>query len=64
MDGAKKTHIMHGANLSFRALEKYLNALKGAGFIAENKGVWKTTEKGLQVIEACRICQGLMEKVL
>lgn len=64
VDGAKKTHIMHGANLSFRALERYLNALKKAGFITENNGIWKTTEKGLQVTEACKICQRLMEKLV
>lgn len=61
-DGAKKTNIMYKAGLSFFQLEKYLNALKKAGFITEKNGIWETTEKGLHVIEACKICQRLVEK--
>lgn len=62
-NGAKKTSIMYKANLSFTQLELYLNALKKAGFITEETGIWKTTEKGLHVIEACKICHLLMKKV-
>lgn len=61
--GVKKTSIMYKTNLSFSQLEKYLNALKKGSFIAENSGIWQTTEKGLHVIEACKICHSLMEKV-
>ena len=60
-DGAKKTHIMYKDNLSFSQLEKYLNALKNGGFITEKSGIWKTTEKGLHVIEACKMCRRLLE---
>lgn len=62
-DGVRKTRIMHDCNLSFRMLKKYLKALEKAGFIAENSGVWKTTEKGLHAIEACKLCQSLMKEV-
>jgi predicted transcriptional regulator len=62
-EGTKKTSIMYKTNLSFSQFGKYLNALKKGGFIAENSGIWKTTEKGLHVIEACKICHSLLEKV-
>ena len=60
---SKKTNIMFKARLSFSQLEKYLNALNEAGFITEKSGVWKTTEKGLHVMEACEICLRLTEEV-
>lgn len=49
--------------MSYSQLEKYLNALEESGFIAEKSGVWKTTEKGLHVIEACEVCRRIVEKV-
>lgn len=58
--GAKKTHIMYEAHLSYPQLQKYLNALKKADFLAEESGIWKTTKKGLHVIEACKICHNLL----
>jgi len=61
--GEKKTQIMYKACLSFSQLERYLNALKKGGFITEESGVWRTTEKGLHVIEACKICLRLTEEV-
>lgn len=63
-NGAKKTNIMYKARLSYSQLEKYLNALAKEGFINEESGVWKTTERGLDVIKACTICLRLVEKVL
>jgi len=54
---------MEKAGLSFSQLKLYLNALKEAGFITEQFGVWKTTEKGLHVIEACEICHRLIKEV-
>lgn len=61
--GEKKTQIMYKARLSFSQLEQYLNALKKGSFIIEESGVWRTTEKGLHVIEACEICLRLTEEV-
>jgi len=61
--GEKKTRIMQTAQLSFHQLEQYLNALNHAGFIVEESGFWKTTEKGLHVIEACELCLRLTEEV-
>ncbi len=65
-DGAKKSHIMLEARLSFRQLERYLNHLSTAGFITEESSrarIWKTTEKGLHAIAACEICCLLVEEV-
>ena len=61
--GEKKTRIMQKAQLSFHQLEEYLNALNDAGFITDVSGLWKTTEKGLHVIEACEICLRLTREV-
>jgi len=61
--GEKKTQIMYKARLSFSQLEQYLNALKKGGFITEESGVWRTTEKGLHVIEACEICLSFTREV-
>ncbi len=61
--GEKKTQIMYKARLSFSQLEQYLNALKNGGFISEESGVWRTTEKGLHVIEACEICLSFTREV-
>jgi len=62
-NGVKKTKIMYKASLSFDQLKQYLNALKKENFITEESGIWKTTEKGLHVIEACKICQRLLTDV-
>ena len=61
--GEKKTQIMYKARLSFSQLEQYLNALKNGGFITEESGVWRTTPKGLHVIEACEICLSFTREV-
>lgn len=63
MNGAKKTHIMLKARLNFSQVEHYLPPLRKAGFITEDSGIWRTTEKGLHAIEACDICCSLIEGV-
>lgn len=62
-NGENKTNIMYKARLSYSQLEKYLNALKKDGFLTEESGVWKTSEKGRSAIEACMICHRLMEEI-
>ncbi len=62
-NGIKKTNIMYRARLGYDQLEKYLGALKKGGFIAEESGVWKTTEKGNDAIEACQICHDLVMEI-
>lgn len=62
-NGAKKTHLMYKSSLSFAQLDRYLNALKEAGLITQESAVWKTSEKGLHVIEFCELCCRLIEEV-
>lgn len=57
MRGQRKTHIMTKVGLSYSQLKKYLNCLKEQGFITEKSGIWKTTKKGIHVIEACELCR-------
>jgi len=48
-DGAKKTHIMYGANLSFDQLEKYLKLLLEKGLLdgrSTERGTYSVTERG------------------
>lgn len=62
-DGVKRTHIMLKARLSFSQFEKYLGALKKEGFVTEDSGVLKTTEKGKDVISLCQLCHRLTEEI-
>ena len=48
--GAKKTHLVYGANINFKLLHEYLDELEKAGLIAKNNGAIRTTEKGTQFL--------------
>jgi len=54
--GKIKTHIMQRINLSYKQLELYLNAMLARGFLKKVGSNYVTTEKGLHVIEACKMC--------
>ena len=57
VNGAKKTHIVYGANLNFKLLQKYLEELERAGLIlngVQKGGLIKTTEKGIQYLNHYR----------
>jgi predicted transcriptional regulator len=53
---------MDKVNLSFKQLEYYLNHLLSKNFIKKEDNLYRTTEKGLGVIEACEICLKLTEQ--
>lgn len=59
--GLPKTRIMQKANMSHSQLEKYLELLETRGFIkketVDDREIWRTTEKGLNAVEACKICR-------
>ncbi len=59
--GTVKTRILQRSNLSYQQLVKYLDLLESRGFIKREKvgkkEIWKTTEKGLNVLEACQVCR-------
>jgi predicted transcriptional regulator len=58
--GARKTEMIDKVRMSSAQCAQYLEDLKEAGYISDENGAWKTTEKGLQVIDACKICHSLM----
>ena len=58
--GARKTEMIGKVRMSSVQCAQYLEDLKGADYISEESGTWKTTEKGLQVVDACKICHNLM----
>ncbi len=58
--GARKTEMIGKVRMSSAQCAQYLEDLKGVGYISEESGTWKTTEKGLQVVDACKICHNLM----
>ncbi len=60
-NGEIKTHIMDKVNLNYKQLENYLDNLLSRDLIKKEGNFYKTTEKGLSVIEACKICLRLAE---
>ena len=53
-EGARKTHIMYRANLSFKLLDKYLNEVLTAGLVRlDDDGFYKITGKGLIFLDKC-----------
>jgi predicted transcriptional regulator len=54
-EGAFKTRIMYEAYLSFSQLEEYLALLRRNGLLEynETRTTFKTTEKGVRLLELC-----------
>lgn len=50
MNGAKKTNIFRGANLSYTLFKKYLSYMVGTALLKEKKGLFYTTEKGVRFL--------------
>jgi predicted transcriptional regulator len=61
--GTRKTRIMYTANLSFAQNNKYLKILDDAGLISKKENTWKTTEKGLNIMESCKTCRLLIKQI-
>jgi len=61
--GKRKTRIMGECNLSFTQVNEYLDVLSKAGWIKEVEGIWRTTEKGLEVCSVCAQCKEIFTKV-
>jgi predicted transcriptional regulator len=53
--GATKTKIMYKAYLSFAQLREYLSMLLEKGLIdyVEGRTIYKTTEKGIRLLQMC-----------
>jgi len=58
-DGAKKTHIMYGCNLSHSQNRKLLSHLLEIGLL-DGEDSYQTTKKGLQFLEAYRTLKLLL----
>lgn len=57
IDGANKTKIVYNANLNFKMLNSYLDALTKKGLIHLRKdhgNEYVTTEEGIRMLETCR----------
>ena len=50
-DGSRKTHIMYGANLSYKLLTRYLGEVLDAGLVCENGACYLITDKGREFLE-------------
>ncbi len=63
IDGDSKTHLMYRVGLNHSQVDKYLEALNDSGFIKQHTGIWKTTEKGHHLIDACEMCLRLSKEI-
>lgn len=54
----RQTRLMYKANLSNQQLKRYLEMLEPKGFLVKTqKELWKTTKKGVRLIETFqRVC--------
>jgi predicted transcriptional regulator len=50
--GSKKTHIMYGANLSYKLLTKYLKEVLSAELICRGESCYIITEKGKEFLKS------------
>ena len=51
LEGAKKTHIVYGANLNFEVINRYLALLQDKKLIEKKEDLYITTEKGKEFQE-------------
>jgi len=52
--GARKTHIMYGANLSYKLLKQYLGDVLDSGLVRQgNDGWYEITDEGQIFLERC-----------
>ena len=58
--GSTRGKMINKLNLSSAQCKRYLVDLKEAGYVTEAGRLWKTTNIGRQVIDACKICHNLM----
>ena len=49
-DGAKKTHIMYQANLSFKLMNQYLSKVINLGLLTQINDEYFTTPKGMRFL--------------
>lgn len=66
IDGANKTKIVYQANLNFKSVSSYLDALIKNGLIDVNETspgtIYKTTEKGLKLTRDFEEVQSVLKR--
>ncbi len=69
-NGAKKTQIMYGANLSYRVFSRYLTDVLDAGLVSFGGDCYNLTQKGQEFLkryneyaELCRRLEGHLNDV-
>jgi predicted transcriptional regulator len=50
-NGIRKSHLISSVSLSYEQFVRYTSFLKSQGFITEDKTFYRTTDKGLGLIE-------------
>lgn len=50
-NGARMTHLLNDASLSYEQFVKYADFLENCGFIKEEGNLYQTTDKGLELID-------------
>ena len=61
--GSKKTHIMYGANLSYKLLTKYLEEVLNAGLVWEGQSCYVITDKGREFLQAFHDYENRREEI-
>jgi predicted transcriptional regulator len=63
-DGVTRTKIMYKAFLSYAQLKEYISVLIEGGLIEHNvaRNTYKTTVKGIQMLQACDRINQMMNK--
>jgi len=49
--GSKKTHIMYGANLSYKLLERYIREVLESGLVYSERGIFFISDKGKEFLK-------------
>ncbi|MDH5495141.1 MAG: winged helix-turn-helix domain-containing protein, partial [Candidatus Bathyarchaeota archaeon] len=49
--GIRKTHLLSSVSMSYGQLSRYLEFLKANGFLEKSGDLYKTGERGLELIE-------------
>jgi len=61
--GSKKTHIMYGANLSYKLLTRYLEEVLNAGLVCEGGSCYVITDKGREFLRAYHDYENRREEI-
>jgi len=60
--GIRKTNIMYEVKLTYPQLGRYLDALESTSLIREEQNIWRTTKKGVRLLQTYRECYPFIEE--